>query len=193
MVNLPAKYRLTPLNEHVHKDSRSLGYLFSVHLLYHLAMCDLTRTSLPGFDFPFAATLQHTSWEFIVQCQRRCKHHAEEAAYVLKRGMRYGTSAFDDHFSSVAAFESTKILIVAFAFTHQSNDEMRSLEQSINANLEVLNFLANEDVPSPYVRQIAYIAMPRLTRSQMRTLLSLCVALGFEDIVQTPRWSDLDE
>ena len=72
--NLPPKYLLTELNMYAQKDQHILGAVVSLHLFYHAALCDLTRISLPGFNFPLAVAFQKVPVEFALQCQEVHTH-----------------------------------------------------------------------------------------------------------------------
>ncbi|RDW59107.1 hypothetical protein BP5796_12031 [Coleophoma crateriformis] len=165
--NLPEKYALTELNIYIRKDQHSLGSLFALHLLYHAAVCDLTRISLPGFSFPLAVAFWDAPPEFLLQCQKRSQFHAEEISRLVRQGKPHGRLAFDDPFAVDATFESTKIQIIASAIMPHTTESTVSTRNNVADNLQLLKFLgAGASEPSPYIR----------------ALLSLCMSFGFQEI-----------
>ncbi|KAJ4351414.1 uncharacterized protein N0V89_006756 [Didymosphaeria variabile] len=173
--NLPPRYLLTELNMYMHKDQHTLGALVSLHLFYHAAMCDLTRISLPGFNFPLAAGFRNATDEFTAQCQDRCLFHAKEVANIVWASKSHGRLAFDDSFAADATSESTKIHIVCAALNLGGIESMPAATRVICNNFDVLKMLAlGKPGPSPHVR----------------ALLSLCVGFGFHELAK--QCSDID-
>ncbi|KAF1828564.1 hypothetical protein BDW02DRAFT_223305 [Decorospora gaudefroyi] len=167
--NLPAKYGLAELNMYMLKDQHILGAVFFLHLLYHAALCDLTRISLPGFCFPLAAGMRNATAAFISQCQRRCQFHAESISDLIRKGRPHGRMAFDDPFIADATFESTKIQIVISAIMPNNTNDIRTTRENVITNFELMNMLNLDEVgSSPYIN----------------ALLSLCTAFGFHDIAR---------
>lgn len=151
--NLPQRYALTELNLYMHKDQHTLGAVFSLHLLYHAALCDLTRISLPGFGFPLASAFQDAPTEFIAQCQQRCQFHARKISHIVRQGKSHGRVAFDDPFAADATFESTKVQIICSAIMPHTSDDTVTTTSNIIDNLELLNMLSYSSTePNPCVR-----------------------------------------
>jgi len=155
--NLPAKYHLDELNMYILKDQHMLGAVFFLHLLYHAALCDLTRISLPGFSFPLAARMREANAAFISQCQRRCQFHAESISDLIRKGRPHGRIAFDDLFTAGCTFESTKIQMV-FSVTVDSNvATMQKTRENVLSNFELMNTLnLDEAGSSPHVSVCHY-------------------------------------
>lgn len=116
------------------------GAVFMLHFLYHSIACDLTRISLPGYDFPLAKAFQNAPPKFRDQCRSQCRSHADEVAMLAHIGLSEDTRAFDDLHSLMAIFESTKIQIIhAATATSNSRDARQMASENIRANLNVLD------------------------------------------------------
>ncbi|KAK5163457.1 uncharacterized protein LTR77_010639 [Saxophila tyrrhenica] len=163
---LPSKWELTELNIYVHKDHRVLGGVVFLHMLYHAALCDLTRISLPGFDFPLADAVRRSPSQMVRSCQQRCCFHAEEISNIIRRIQLAGDTAFDDPFVADATMESTKIQIIYSAIISQ-HVNFRATRNNIMLNMDLLHRLRlDRSKPSPHVQ----------------ALLPICNAFGFHDI-----------
>jgi hypothetical protein len=139
---------------YTHRDQNALGAVFFLHLLYHAAICDLTRVSLPGFSFPLADAFHDAPVDFLLQCQRRAQFHAAEISTLIRNGLPHRGLAFDDPFVTDAVFESTKIQIVFAAVTPNESDFVRMTADRIRSNMELLHTLVEDDAGSnPYVRE----------------------------------------
>jgi len=138
--NLPHELQITELNMYIQKDTNILGAVFFVHLAYHAAVADLTRVSLPGFNFPLASSFAQVPGEFRRQCQERCRYHADEVSKLVKMGLKHGTRPFDDPFCFIAAYEATKIQIV---YTNTVAAGLRAERSRAEANIRVNTKLMN--------------------------------------------------
>lgn len=139
--SLPASLRMTDINLYVHKETNTLGPLFFIHLAYHAAVADLTRVTLPGFNFPLAAAFQNVSPEYRRFLSQRCCDHANEISQLVQMGMRHGSQPFDDPFCFHAVYEASKIQIV-FATTIDSTSEGLLLaESNLRENTRLMTLL----------------------------------------------------
>jgi hypothetical protein len=149
---LPVKYFLTELNMYTHKDQHILSAVISLHLFFHAALCDLTRISLPGFNFPLAVGFQRAPMDFTVQCQERCLFHAREISIIVARARPHAPLAFDDGFVADAVTESTKIHIVCAATNLGNIASGPDAATTIYNNLDILKMLSlGKPRPSPFV------------------------------------------
>ncbi|KAH8812765.1 hypothetical protein F5884DRAFT_316685 [Xylogone sp. PMI_703] len=172
--NIPNELMLTDLNMYIQKELNIIGAVFMLHFFYHTVVCDLTRTSLPGYDFPLASAFRHAPMAFRRQCQERCRFHANEIARLIRIGLSQGRCAFDDLHCMMAAFESVKIQIVhtAIATSNSPADRIRAAE-NIRVNMAAIDLMHLEkDKPNLYHRRL----LPLLTK------------FGFDDIVS--EWGD---
>ena len=136
---LPDQFRVTDLNIYIQKELHNVGALYLMHLLYHVTVTDLTRISLPGYDFPLASALRSTLPAFRIQCQERCRYHADEIASLIRSGMSVGQRAFDSPHCAVAATESTKIQIIHAATSLQSTPAtVTRAKENVQSNLAFL-------------------------------------------------------
>ncbi|OQV07020.1 Fungal specific transcription factor domain-containing protein [Cladophialophora immunda] len=143
--NVPAKLRITDLNMYILKELNMLGPVFALHLFYHTAVSDLTRVSLPGFNFPLAATFEEVSEGFRRDCQRRCRHHADEVSRLIGIGLKHGTRPFDDPFCFTAAYETTKIQIIHCTTTENRRQRERSsAEANIRCNTRLMTLMGRD-------------------------------------------------
>jgi hypothetical protein len=148
-------------------------------------MTDLTRVSLPGFDFPLAALFRSTTPLFRRQYQERCRFHADEISRLARSGLQVGRNAFDDPHCAMAAFESTKIQIIhTTTTTPNSVEDRQKAEENIRINLELANCIHfSKDKANIYVRSSCkYSATSLLTTLKLRALLPLLSKFGFEEI-----------
>ncbi|OAL42991.1 hypothetical protein IQ07DRAFT_650613 [Pyrenochaeta sp. DS3sAY3a] len=167
--NLPPKCHFTELNMYMHKDQHTLGALISLHYFYHAAMCDLTRISLPGFNFPLAASFRSTPDSFTAQCQQRCLFHAKEISKIIFASQVHGRLAFDDTFAADVTFESTKIHIVCAALNLGGIEPTPGPRVVISRNIDALKMSASGmSNQSPHIRALS----------------SLCVGFGFHEIAK---------
>lgn len=124
---------------YIHKETHTLGAVCGLHFLYHSAVTDLTRITLPGYDFPLAAAFRSAPSVFVRQCQERCRYHADMVVNLVRLGLRIGTQAFDDPHCAMAAFESTKIQIVHTVTATPNRPPHRDIaEEHIKSNLQLL-------------------------------------------------------
>lgn len=161
---------LSGVSAYVHDELHIGGAVFMLHVFYHSIVCDLTRVSLAGFDFPLAAAFHAAPPDFRRQVQERCRFHADEIARLVRHGLAHhaqpvtsptrGTSVgtatrvFDDWHCWIAAFEATKILIVHTMTTAAptSADKHRAAA-NIKTNLRMLSLTRqHRKGPNPYVR-----------------------------------------
>jgi len=154
---LPPKYALTQLNLYALKDQHKLGAVVLLHLLYHAAMCDLTRVTLPGFHFPLAAAFRHAPAAFVSQCQQSCHFHAKSITDIIRQGMSHGSMPFQDPLVADTTFESTKIQIVFSTTLSSDPDLLLMAENNINSNLGLLDaFNMGEAGSSYHVRTLCW-------------------------------------
>ncbi|KAL2845514.1 hypothetical protein BJY01DRAFT_247666 [Aspergillus pseudoustus] len=167
--NIPDRFRLTDLNMYMHKDQHTLGAVFFLHLLFHAAMFDLTRISLPGFSFPLATGFQDAPTVFVQDCQKRCRSHAHGISNLVRTAASHRDITLDQPGWGDIVFESSKIQIVHAATVGNDPDSQQTARQNLRAHLELLEFLYNGgEERSPYIRVI----------------LSLCMLFGFQDIAR---------
>lgn len=151
--NIPERYHLNDLNMYILKDNHLLGATFFFYLLVHAVVFDLTRISLAGFNFPLAAAFQRAPPEFRLQCQDRCRFHAEQVSDLIRRGMLHGRAAFDDMFCADAALESAKIQIIYAATVNRATEVVGTTRENLKTHFEFLEmFNRGKDAPSPFVR-----------------------------------------
>jgi hypothetical protein len=152
--NIPEELKLTDLNIYIQKELNILGSVFMLHFFYHTVVCDLTRTSLPGYDFPLASAFRTAPMAFRRQCQERCRFHSDEIARLVQNGLIQGKRAFDDLHSLMAAFEAAKIQIVhtSTATSNSPEDRIKAAE-NIRLSMIALDMMhLRRDKPNPYVR-----------------------------------------
>lgn len=152
---LPEQFLLAELNMYVQKELHTLGALFGMHFAYHSVVTDLTRISLPGYDFPLAAAFRSAPNIFRRQCQERCRYHADEVARLVRFGFQIGFEAFDDTHCGAAVFESTKIQIVHSATATPNGSQQRQVaEENIRTNIQLLMALhVPRAGPNPFVSE----------------------------------------
>lgn len=151
--NLPEIYRATPSNLSAQADGLMLANVYFLHFLFNATLFDLTRISLPGFNFPLSAAFRRAPPAFRAQCQARCRHHADQVPELIRQGMVAGKDAFRDPFCTHAAFESLKILIVHSATSNSPNQmDMENTAQNIKTNLNFMgSILQFDDISKIYV------------------------------------------
>lgn len=143
--NLPHELQITELNMYIQKDTNILGAVFFIHLAYHAAVADLTRISLPGFNFPLASSFAQVPDDFRRQCQERCRYHADEVSRLVKMGFKHGTRPFNDPFCFIAAYEATKIQIVYTNTVAAGLHAERSrAEANIRVNTKLMNLMGRD-------------------------------------------------
>ena len=149
--SISAQLQLTELNIYVHKELHTLEPLFYLHLAYHTLICDLTRISIPGFDFPLAAAFRVAPQAFVSQCQNLCQYHAAQVTQVLRMMNQHVTPLFTDCTTRMAVYETTKIMIVYVASMGEGShgsDLGRQLLENITFNMKVLNENFANSVPN---------------------------------------------
>ncbi len=136
---LPEELRLTDLNIYVHKERNTLAAVFMMHFAYHSAVADLTRVSLPGFDFPLSSFFKAAPPSFGKQCQERCRHHADEISKLVELGLLTGGRALDEPFCITSAFEATKIQVVhTTTLTPNGPAERQRAREQIRTNWKLI-------------------------------------------------------
>ncbi|PKS12422.1 hypothetical protein jhhlp_000628 [Lomentospora prolificans] len=165
---LPDFLTFNDINIYIHKEQNTPGSYFFLHLMYHACVFDLTRVTLPGYNFPLAAALADAPADFIVKNRQKAWHHACCVSTLLSSALECGSGALDDHYTSTAAFESTKIHVIYL--TTVANGDSSSYSHCIdhiNTNLRVLT----ETHP--------YSDMPNVYLSALLPLLQI---FGFSDV-----------
>ncbi|KAL3442718.1 hypothetical protein BJX65DRAFT_312487 [Aspergillus insuetus] len=166
---IPDRYHLTDLNMYMHRDQHILNAVFHFYLLFHAAMFDLTRISIPGFSFPLATAFRGAPPVFLQDCQRRCFHHAHVVSNLVRKVLPHKGLIVDQPLWSGVLFESAKIQIVFTATVQNDTHTREMVRQNLRANLDLLEFLhTGKEEQSPCVRVI----------------LSLCMLFGLEDITR---------
>jgi hypothetical protein len=136
--NLPQKYYLTDTNLYVLKEKGLLGGVFALHLFIHAVIFDLTRISLAGYNFPLAPAFKNAPLNFRSHCQSLCRYHATQVSNIIRTGMNFSPTAFDDLFCSDATIESTKIQIIYAATVDQSPQTLQVTRDNIISNFSFL-------------------------------------------------------
>lgn len=151
--NIRDELRITGLSIYIGREANTLGSLFMLHFLYHSLVCDLTRTSLPGYEFPLASAFRNAPTVFRQQCQDRCRFHADQIAQLVQMGLTEGKRALDDPHCIMAAFESIKIQIVhTCTATRNGQEERIKASKNITENMKLLHEKhLQRDKPNPYV------------------------------------------
>jgi hypothetical protein len=178
---------------YIRRELNTLGSVFMLHFFYHSIVCDLTRISLPGYEFPLAAAFRNAPISFRQQCQDRCRFHADQISNLVQTGLAAGKGAFDDLQCALAVFESTKIQIVhTCTTTSNGRDERLKASSNIRYNMRLLGEVhLQRDKPNPYVSQCPFrlaVNCYQCFHRQHRRLLPLLTRFGFHDIVC--EWSD---
>ncbi|KAH8901653.1 hypothetical protein GQ53DRAFT_708009 [Thozetella sp. PMI_491] len=167
---LPEQLQLNDLNIYAQIEQNTISAIYVLHFAYHSAVADLTRVSLPGFDFPLAALFRDAPPAFQQQCQERCRHHADEVSRLVELGLAEGGRALDDPHCLSSAFEAAKIQAVHTAtLTRNGPEERARAFGQIAANLTILH---------KYRRN----ANPR-ARDFVSGLLLLLTRFGFKDAI----------
>lgn len=150
--HLPGQFSLSELNIYALKDKHLLGGVFFLHFLLHSVSFDLTRISLPGFNFPLSTPMRDAPFEFRSQCQERCWFHARRMSDIIRKGITYGRPCFDDIFSADAAFESAKIQIVYASTINYTPDTVGIVKENLDSNISLLKMVhCGKEGTSPYV------------------------------------------
>ncbi|OTA81399.1 hypothetical protein M434DRAFT_211175 [Hypoxylon sp. CO27-5] len=151
--SLPQFLVYKDINIYIHRDQGSLGPFYFLYLVYHACVCDLTRITLAGYNFPLAAALTHAPADFKSRYQRMCFDHAQSISQLLRDGTKYGTEALDDYFTATAAFESTKIQVVFLATLARGNHTIyNQVTENLRTNLNVLTLVhPYPDMPNVYL------------------------------------------
>lgn len=166
-----------------------LGGVFFLHFLIHAVAFDLTRISLPGFNFPLAASFQSATPEFVSQCQERCRFHAVQATDLVRKGLVYGRVPFDDIFTVDAAFEAAKIQIIYTATVNQSLETIQQTRNHVDLILQLFQQVnRGQSGPNQYVCRLTLLdcLVPNMC-IQIRTLMPLCFLFGFRDVAEPYR------
>ncbi|RMJ15619.1 hypothetical protein CDV36_004684 [Fusarium kuroshium] len=165
---LPDFLAFNDINLYIHKEQHTLGPYFFLHLAYHACVFDLTRVTLPGYSFPLSAAFFHVPEDFTLKYRHEAWYHACCVSKLLETGLECGTETLDDHFTSTAAFESTKIQVIYL--TTMANGSSRLYNEgiaNINTNLRVLT------VTHPY---------PDMPNVYLSALVPFLHRFGFSDI-----------
>jgi hypothetical protein len=165
--SVPDYFRVTPANSYFQTENRILGSVFFLSFLFNATMFDLTRISLPGFNFPLAAAFRRAPLDFKEHCQARCRYHANQISELIRQGLVSGKDAFRDPFCTHAAFESLKILIVhSTTSMSQGHVERDQTVENIRTNLNfICSILQYEDAAMIYVRfclwQVKFVSLTK--------------------------------
>ncbi|RTE84055.1 hypothetical protein BHE90_001437 [Fusarium euwallaceae] len=165
---LPDFLAFNDINLYIHKEQHTLGPYFFLHLAYHACVFDLTRVTLPGYSFPLSGAFFHVPEDFTLKYRHEAWYHACCVSKLLETGLECGTETLDDHFTSTAAFESTKIQVIYL--TTMANGSSRLYNEgiaNINTNLRVLT------VTHPY---------PDMPNVYLSALVPFLHRFGFSDI-----------
>lgn len=114
--SLPPFLEFSPDNIYIRKDSSQLGALFLIHCLYHHAICDLNRISLPELfkirqPFSFPANQR----AFVSQLQDGCFEQARHIAHLFSTVMRHGVKHLADPILPSYAYNSNRIMLFYIA------------------------------------------------------------------------------
>lgn len=152
--HLPKHLTFDDMNIYIQKDQQNLGAFFFLHLVYHACIFDLTRITLAGYNFPLSASLTDAPSNFKAEYQQKCFHHADALSWTLQTGLTYGIECLDDHYTSTAAFESTKIQVIYFTTLGKGDHDLYNrISSNINTNLQVLTLNhIHPDMANVYVR-----------------------------------------
>jgi hypothetical protein len=171
-LHLPTQYRTENLPHPLHKNRPSIGAIFLFHFLMHGVVFDLTRISLPGFNFPQAKVFHLAPVQVRSTYQDLCRVHAAEVSSLLRQGLDYGNGALDDVFCADAAVESGKIQIIYAAAVNRTVEVVRETETNLEVHLQFLNrFNQGKAGNSQYIK----------------ILLPLCAIWGFPSIAERYR------
>ena len=150
--HLPERYHLNDTTIPMLEKQRMLGGVFFFHYLMHAVISDMTRPSLPGFNFPLAGAFHSTSVEFRSHCQEQCRFHARQTSNLIRKGMALGRVAFDDPYSADAALEAMKIQIIYAAAVNQDPAVIQETGENLRTTLAFFDWYnrGNQE-PSQYV------------------------------------------
>lgn len=129
---------MTDANIHTLKSQNVLGGVFTLHLLMHAIVFDLTRVSISGFTFPITPHFKLGPESFQSDCRRQCRMHAEKASQLIREVMNHGRTALDDTFCADAALESAKIQIVCSATSGDGPQALSTLRANVSSNIEFI-------------------------------------------------------
>ncbi|KAL2672211.1 hypothetical protein Neosp_012912 [[Neocosmospora] mangrovei] len=171
---LPDFLAFNDLNLYIHKEQGTLGPYFFLHLAYHACVFDLTRVTLPGYSFPLSAAFFQVPQDFALKYRYEAWYHACCVSKVLETGLECGTGTLDDHFTSTAAFESTKIQVIYLTTTANGSPRLYSEGMAnINTNLRVLTEThPYPDMPNVYVSYLC----------RLSAIIPFLHRFGFSDI-----------
>ncbi|KAI6783981.1 uncharacterized protein J7T54_001857 [Emericellopsis cladophorae] len=170
--NLPPRYQLTDAIIPILRERRILGGVFLLHFMLHAVASDLTRISLPGFNFPLAPIFNSATSHFRSHCQERCRHHARQTTNLVRQGLSIGRGAFDDIYAADAALEAAKIQIIYAATVNQSPEVIQETRDNLTNVLYFYDlFHKGKSGTSQYIR----------------TVMPLCFLFGFRDVAEPYR------
>ncbi|KAF2733707.1 hypothetical protein EJ04DRAFT_512978 [Polyplosphaeria fusca] len=113
---LPPFLEFSPDNIYIRKDSSQLGGLFLIHCLYHHAICDLNRISLPDlFKIREPFSFPKEQRKFVAQLQGVCFEQARHIAKLFSTVMRHGVKHFADPILPSYAYNSNRIMLFYIA------------------------------------------------------------------------------
>lgn len=123
-------------------------------------MFDLTRVTLPGYSFPLSSAFFQVPQDFTLKYRHEAWYHACCVSELLETGLECGTGTLDDHFTSRAAFESTKIQVIYLTTMASGSPRLYSEGMAnINTNLRVLTEThPYPDMPNVYVSYLCRVS-----------------------------------
>jgi hypothetical protein len=136
--NVSPQYCIESLQHQLPKNKPSIGATFLFHFLMHAVIFDLTRISLPGFNFPLAKAFINAPTKIRSHYQNLCRSHAVEVSNLIRQGLDYGEGALDDVFCADATVESAKIQIIYAAAVNRTIDVARDTEANLEVHLQFL-------------------------------------------------------
>lgn len=151
--HLPPFLEFNDMNMYVQKELSNLSSFFTLHLMYHSCIFDLTRVTLAGYSFPLAAAMASAPIDAKKRYQLMAWEHAVEVSDLLNKSFECGSGALDDYFVPTAAFESTKIQVIySTTVANGDADIYARTASNINTNLHVLTATHPfVDMPNIYV------------------------------------------
>lgn len=150
---LPPFLELNDMNMYGQKELYNLSAFFTLHLMYHSCIFDLTRVTLAGYSFPLATAMASAPMDAKKRYQFMAWEHAVKVSDLLNKSFEYGSAALDDYFVPTAAFESTKIQVIyTTTVANGDADVYASAASNVNTNLRVLTATHPfPDMPNIYV------------------------------------------